>query len=101
MADFYEIDFLDVETSSSGDAICLRYTINGFQYIHVVDGGFQDTGSKIVDHINNLLQRAATSIGGQQDGVSALQKVFARLARIADLSHVSPSSRRGAYGLPV
>jgi len=51
MTDFFEIDFLDVESNKSGDAITLRYQNNGISYIHVVDGGFQDTGQKVVDHI--------------------------------------------------
>jgi hypothetical protein len=51
MNDFYQVDFLDVETSKSGDAICLRYQVNGVTSIHVVDGGFQDTGKKVVEHI--------------------------------------------------
>ncbi len=51
MADFFEIDFLDVEAKKSGDAISIRYNIDEIDYIHVVDGGFQDTGQKIVDHI--------------------------------------------------
>jgi beta-lactamase superfamily II metal-dependent hydrolase len=52
MADFFEIDFLDVESDKSGDAICIRYSISGIQYIHVVDGGFVATGDAIVNHIN-------------------------------------------------
>jgi len=52
MSDYFEIDFLDVESNKSGDAIPLRYTLNGLSYIHVVDGGFQDTGQAVVDHIN-------------------------------------------------
>lgn len=51
MSDFFEIDFLDVESNKSGDAISLRYQIGGLSYIHVVDGGFQDTGQTVVDHI--------------------------------------------------
>lgn len=51
MSDFFEIDFLDVESAKSGDAIPLRYRLNDVDYIHVVDGGFQDTGQKVVDHI--------------------------------------------------
>lgn len=50
----HEIDFLPVgENSSSGDAICLRYgsVATGFK-IHVVDGGFRDTGETIVQHIS-------------------------------------------------
>lgn len=49
--DFYEIDFLGVESPKSGDAIPLRYQINGFYQIHVVDGGFQATGEKVAAHI--------------------------------------------------
>lgn len=51
MADFFEIDFLDVESSKSGDAIPLRYQPNGVSRIHVVDGGYQATGEKLVSHI--------------------------------------------------
>ncbi len=52
MADFFEIDFLDVEASKSGDAIPLRYEANGRVRIHITDGGFQETGDKLVEHIN-------------------------------------------------
>ena len=51
MADFFEIDFLDVESNKSGDAIPLRYQVGDASRIHVVDGGYQDTGDKIVSHI--------------------------------------------------
>jgi hypothetical protein len=51
MADFFEIDFLDVEARKSGDAICLRYEVAGQQTIHVVDGGYQDTGDKVLEHL--------------------------------------------------
>lgn len=51
MFDFFEIDFLNVESKKSGDAIPLRYSIGGVTRIHVTDGGFQDTGNKIVEHI--------------------------------------------------
>lgn len=52
MSDFFEIDFLNVESAKSGDAIPLRYKLDGTTSIHVVDGGFQDTGEKVVEHIN-------------------------------------------------
>lgn len=52
MSEFYEIDFLDVESKRSGDAIAVRYDVEGEIYIHVVDGGFQATGEKLADHIN-------------------------------------------------
>lgn len=49
--DYYEIDFLNVESKRSGDAIPLRYQTNGETRIHVVDGGFQSNGEKLVKHI--------------------------------------------------
>lgn len=51
-SDFFEIDFLSVESAKSGDAIPLRYKVNGATTIHVVDGGFQNTGDAVVEHIN-------------------------------------------------
>jgi beta-lactamase superfamily II metal-dependent hydrolase len=51
MTDYFEIDFLDVETKKSGDAIGVRYSVGGQTTIHVVDGGFLDTGEKLVAHI--------------------------------------------------
>lgn len=52
MADFFEIDFLQVHTSKSGDAIGIRYEQAGLTYIHIVDGGYLATGEKLVQHIN-------------------------------------------------
>ena len=51
MADFFEIDFIDVESPKSGDAIALRYEQAGQTSIHVVDAGYQDTGESVVSHI--------------------------------------------------
>ncbi len=51
MSEFFEIDFIKTESKKSGDAIPLRYKINGDTYIHVVDGGYLDTGEDIVKHI--------------------------------------------------
>ncbi|MBL4873257.1 MAG: MBL fold metallo-hydrolase [Rhodobacteraceae bacterium] len=51
MANFFEIDFIAIDNAKSGDAIPIRYGIEGRTYIHVVDGGYQDTGKKVVDHI--------------------------------------------------
>lgn len=53
MSDFFEIDFLDVESAKSGDAIPLRYRVDNKVCIHVVDGGFQATGDSLVKHIKN------------------------------------------------
>ncbi|MCR2834507.1 MBL fold metallo-hydrolase [Parerythrobacter lacustris] len=51
-SDYFEIDFLAVETAKSGDAITLHYTLDDRSYTHVVDGGFTETGEKILNHIN-------------------------------------------------
>jgi beta-lactamase superfamily II metal-dependent hydrolase len=51
MSDFFEIDFLDIESPKSGDAIPIRYQLNGTPHVHVVDGGFQDCGDKVGKHI--------------------------------------------------
>lgn len=51
MANYFEIDFLGVETKKSGDAIALRYEQDGAIYIHVVDGGYATTGESLRDHI--------------------------------------------------
>lgn len=52
MSDFFEIDFLNVESKKSGDAIPIHYRKDGITRIHVTDGGFQSTGDKLVSHIN-------------------------------------------------
>lgn len=51
MTDFYEIDFHRVESNKSGDAITIRYQFNGTSTIHVVDGGYQDTGNTLIKHM--------------------------------------------------
>ncbi|MDO1560127.1 MBL fold metallo-hydrolase [Brevundimonas sp. 2R-24] len=51
MADFFEIDILPVETKKSGDALALRYRLDGLTWVHVVDGGYQSTGPAVVEHI--------------------------------------------------
>jgi hypothetical protein len=58
-ADFFEIDFLSVEAKDSGDAIALRYQVNGATFIHVVDGGFEDTGDHVVEHIRKYYGSSA------------------------------------------
>ncbi len=52
MADFFEIDFLGVETKKSGDAIAIRYEQAGETNIHVVDGGYATSGESLRDLIN-------------------------------------------------
>jgi hypothetical protein len=52
MTDFFELDFLGVETKKSGDAIGIRYSVGGRAYIHLVDGGYKETGQKILRHFD-------------------------------------------------
>lgn len=51
MSDFIEVEYLAVETDVSGDAITIRYSVNGQTLVHVVDGGYLDTGDKLVEHV--------------------------------------------------
>ena len=51
MVAYFEIDFLSVGESQSGDAIALRYEHNGNTFVHVVDGGFQDDGPHVMAHL--------------------------------------------------
>ena len=51
MASYFEIDFLSVGEAQSGDAIALRYEREGGTFVHVVDGGFQDDGPHVMDHL--------------------------------------------------
>lgn len=53
VANFYEVDFLPVGNSTSGDAICIRYEIDGQTFIHVVDGGYEEDGQKVLDHLSD------------------------------------------------
>ncbi|WP_440940232.1 ComEC/Rec2 family competence protein [Immundisolibacter sp.] len=57
MEDFFEIDFMDIESTESGDAIPLRYQVNDTKYIHVVDGGYQATGDDLVEYIKRYYDR--------------------------------------------
>ena len=59
MSDYFEIDFLKVGNGKSGDAIAIRYNTENQTRIHVVDGGFQETGEQLVDHINKYYNNPA------------------------------------------
>ena len=52
MANKFEIVFLTVGDNRSGDAICMRYFKGGKQIIHLVDGGYVQTGDDIINLIN-------------------------------------------------
>ena len=58
MSDFFEIDFLAVGSSKSGDAIPLRYELSGETFIHVVDGGYQNTGPDVAKHVKRYYGNA-------------------------------------------
>ena len=52
----YEVDILAVgEESKGGDAFAIRYgNLNGARHeqtVIVIDGGYADTGTRLVDHI--------------------------------------------------
>jgi beta-lactamase superfamily II metal-dependent hydrolase len=51
MADFYELDFLPVHTSKSGDAIAIRYQLGEHVLVHLVDGGYTSTAENVSAHI--------------------------------------------------
>lgn len=80
MSDFVEIDFLAVETAKSGDAIAIRYSVGGAIAVHVVDGGFLDTGNKLVGHLKEHYQTTHVDhvvlTHTDQDHVSGLRKVL-------------------------
>ena len=83
MPDYFEIDFLEVHTQKSGDAIGIRYELNGLVYIHVVDGGYAATGEDLVAHINKYYGRPAcihhvVVTHPDQDHAEGLQSVLER-----------------------
>ena len=53
MTDFYEVDFRQVHTSKSGDAIAIRYQIGNQWSVHLVDGGYATTAPDIAKFIRN------------------------------------------------
>jgi hypothetical protein len=52
LANFYEIDFLPVHTSKSGDAIAIRFQVSDAGWeAHIVDGGYFSTAPDLAGHI--------------------------------------------------
>ncbi|AXP01495.1 competence protein ComEC [Pseudomonas fluorescens] len=49
-----EIDFIGVETAKSGDAITIRYEKDGVAGVHVVDGGYIDTGAQVIEQLRQF-----------------------------------------------
>lgn len=79
--DFFEIDFLDIGSSKSGDAIPLRYSIGGVKRVYVTDGGFQDSGDIVIQHIKEYYDDPGTIdavIASHSDGdhTGGLRKVL-------------------------
>ncbi|WP_159814865.1 ComEC/Rec2 family competence protein [Pseudomonas sp. 18058] len=57
MSEGYEIDFLPVgKGKHSGDALALRWLMNGRYYVMVYDGGDQDAGRSLVRHIKEFYE---------------------------------------------
>lgn len=62
----YELDLLAVgEESKSGDAITMRFgnlsSPNG-QYVVVIDGGFRETGDRLVQHIRDVYRTTTVDL---------------------------------------
>lgn len=54
LPDAIEIDFLPVGTGNrSGDAIAMRYRRNGIESVMIYDGGTQDSGAALIQHVRN------------------------------------------------
>jgi len=51
MADYWEVDFLQVSSSRSGDAITARYQVGLTFWVHVIDGGYAADAGRIARHI--------------------------------------------------
>ena len=85
----YEVDILGVgKASKSGDAITLRWG-NLFgrrdeQKVVVIDGGFQESGQHVIDHIKNFygttFVNAVVSTHPDQDHVNGLHVVLDQLS---------------------
>ena len=84
----YEVDFLGVgEESKSGDAIAIRFgNLHGDrteQTIVIIDGGFKDTGDKLVEHVKTHFESDIVDIvintHPDQDHINGLDAVFNEL----------------------
>lgn len=93
----YEIDFLPVgEGSSGGDAIALRYgNLEGQrseQLVMVVDGGYNDSGQALVDHIRTHygtdVVDVVVSTHPDRDHISGLTPVLEQLTVRCLLMHL-------------
>jgi beta-lactamase superfamily II metal-dependent hydrolase len=80
VSDFIELDFLDVESEKSGDAITVRYSVAGNDAVHVIDGGYINTGDKVVAHLKKWYGGASVQhvvlTHPDQDHANGLRKVL-------------------------
>jgi beta-lactamase superfamily II metal-dependent hydrolase len=51
LTDYYELDFRQVHTAKSGDAIAIRYQIGTNWTVHLVDGGYSTTAPEVANFI--------------------------------------------------
>ncbi len=78
----FEIEFLPVgDASKAGDAIVARYGQPGSYAVAVIDGGSEDAGSNLVDHIKqyygpNIIIDHVICTHPDSDHASGLRKVF-------------------------
>lgn len=92
--DFFELDFLPVGDTTSGDAICLRYRKNGTERVHIVDGGYSGSGQELLDHIDQYYGNgrhidAVVATHPDQDHASGLRTVL-RDREISELWMLRP-----------
>ena len=80
MADFYEVDFLQVHSKRSGDAIAIRYQVGGQWAVHVVDGGYNTIAPVMASHIRNRYGTAIINevvvTHGDQDHAEGLAPIL-------------------------
>lgn len=93
-SDFFELDFLPVGDTTSGDAICLRYRKNGIERVHVVDGGYSGSGQELLDHMDRYYSRgrkidAVVATHPDQDHASGLRTVL-REREVSELWMLRP-----------
>jgi beta-lactamase superfamily II metal-dependent hydrolase len=85
MADYWEIDFLQVNSSLSGDAITSRYQVGSTFWVHVIDGGYAADAERIARHIR---QRYGTNIIDHMVVTHPDQDHAEGLATLAELCEV-------------
>ncbi|EFP0980655.1 ComEC/Rec2 family competence protein [Campylobacter jejuni] len=79
----YEIEFIPVGSGRSGDAILVRYGVQGNYKIMIVDGGTKESGENLVDHVKKYYKTNyvdyVVNTHPDQDHASGLTKVLNNL----------------------